>query len=320
MPRINTGTASTPDYYISQLGQNHSVLSPLLAEEASKSTQHQLLHLLSFQVPDTDSTTIYWADTNYDVMYNGTCYIKFPFKFDGVDVNTDGTIEKTSISVANVNGFIMRYVESYGGLRGCRVKIKTLYSNALDDLYGVGTSGTYEPLGPNPEADPTAYIEDEYLIDSYTATEQVVTFQLDPVIDLQIMVPRRRYMVDTCYWPYRAPALCKFKPMYIADGTNVITLAGNSYDTLTSEKAPFVKAGETFASVMDPTTVYTIMSINGTQATVSAPVPTTSGTQVECVFTNYTTCDMTFAACRERNNEENFGGFPGISGSRRLYL
>lgn len=222
-------------------------LSTLFAEETQKSTQHKLLHLVTLILPEPE-LPLCIADSNYDVKFDTVTYIRFPCKFSPAEQNSDGSISKASITVANVSREIMYYIEKYRGLRNCRVLIKTVYENVLDEVYTPNPDGTVT-VEDNLEANNTAFIEDEYNIDTYNANEQTVGFQLDPIIDLEIRLPRRRYLVDGCYWKYGDAGTCKVNR--------------TTYPEL---------------------------------------------------------CNKTFADCKARGNDANFGGFPGVSGSRRIIL
>lgn len=259
MPRINSGSAidttivgaGTAPYYVSEIDANRSVLTPLLADETAKTEQAQLFHLITIDLPDETTPQLMLVDSNYDVKFNNIVYSKFPIKYSGVSVSSDGTIDKASIAIANVSREIMYYVEKYDGLKNQRIRIKSVYKNALDQIYEMdyvtNSFPSTDDAPVNPTGNPAAYTEDEYLIDNYSANEQIVSFALEPIADLQIKLPRRRYLVDSCYWKYKDARTCKY-------------------------------SGE------------------------------------------LATCALTFAACRAHGNEENFGGFPGISGTRKIYL
>lgn len=220
-------------------------LSPLFSEETQKATQSKIFHLITLVLPEPEPNFCI-VDSNYDITFDSTVYTRFPVKASPAEMSSDGSISKASITVANVSREIMYYIEMYNGLRNCRVLIKTVYENVLDEVYFPQADGT-TIAEPNTAANNTAFIEDEYLIDTYTATEQAVIFQLDPIIDLEIRLPRRRYLTDSCYFFYKDPNTCKY-----------------------------------------------------------------SGA--------LTSCNKNLADCREHANERNFGGFPGVSASRRLFI
>lgn len=222
-------------------------LDALFAEETTKATQNRLFYLVTLVLPDPE-LPFRIVDSNYNVTFGGILYARFPVKFMPAEMNSDGSISKASINIANVSREIMYYVEQFNGLRNCRVLIKSVYANALDFTYTPNADGTVTQV-TNTSANSSAYIEDEYYVDTYTATEQIVSFQLDPIIDLEIRLPRRRFLLDSCYWAYGDADTCKVNR--------------TTYPAL---------------------------------------------------------CNKTFAECKARNNEANFGGFPGISGARKLYI
>lgn len=217
-------------------------LPNLFAQEIAAESQSQLFHLIQVEGiqsvdPNTQEVTteepLYLVDSNYDVTYQGVTYVRFPMKFSGVSVSSDGTIDKANITVANVERTLMRYVELYDGLAGCRVTVLTVYERFLDYTYTVHMADTVAGSGwydanhiaitpgtsvgagtvthvANGGADPTACLSDEFLIDSYTANEQAIVFQLDAVVDFEIKTPRRRFTPWSCYWKYKDPTTCGY--------------------------------------------------------------------------------------------------------------
>jgi len=171
-------------------------ISGLFKEETLLREQSQLLHLISFiDIPTTPTaTTINVVDSNDTATYQGVTYIKFPVMFNGVDMTSSGEINKASILVANPGRIFQDLINKYNGLRGIRVKIITVYEKFTDN-------------GDSPDLD--AYVEDEFIIDSYSSTDTVIQFSLDPVCDFNIKVPRRRYG-NLCYWKYKDPDTCMY--------------------------------------------------------------------------------------------------------------
>lgn len=314
------------------------MLTALFAEETAAASQSRLFKLVSLSIPDTSGTyDLNLVDSNYAVTFNDVVYDAFPLKVGASQVSSDGSIDKTSITIANVSRDIMTYVEDYNGLRGQRVKIKSVYETALDFLYFPQPDGTVV-TADNSAANNTAFIEDEYFIDTYTANEQIVVFNLEPIIDLNIRIPRRRYMTDTCYWHYMDEDTCKYEG--ISENTATLTAGSKEllveYYAITTDTAPTVGtlynwttgislAVGTKVTIGDDPTEYSITSsilnkdasgvIMGWKCEVS-PVPTVSVSGSLTLLT----CNKTLASCTFRNNVKNYGGFPGVSGVRRVLL
>lgn len=171
-------------------------LTSLFKEEAVVEEQSQLYHLISFlNIPTTPTPTdINVVDSNDDITFAGVTYSKFPCVFNGIEMTGDGAINKASLVVANPDRVFEAYLQQYKGLRGVRVHVKTVFDRFTD----TGTS-----------PDPTAAIEDEFIIDSYISNEQTITFQLDPVCDFNVKAPRRRY-TNLCYWRFKDSETCMY--------------------------------------------------------------------------------------------------------------
>jgi len=318
-------------------------LTTLFKTEAVAEEQSQLLHLMTLEVPDVPDFT--FCDSNDDATYNSVVYSKFPCKFNGVEVTSTGEINKANIQVSNVDRTISSMLENYNGLRGCTLRVKTVFAKFLDtvntgwkfknSVCGWGASGatlatggdgvlvtstsndpmfyisnlsfsgatytkvkvlikriagtswegilfyhttlhgateSYKKIAaqptyfsdyieliydmsqlsnggddwvtstitdlrfdfgstnqdafkiayiivedgngnilevPNPDASTTSFSEEVYVIDSYTANESSVQFNLEPLIDFSVKLPRRRY-TSVCYWRYKDPLTCGY--------------------------------------------------------------------------------------------------------------
>jgi len=314
-------------------------LTTLFKTEAVAEEQSQLLHLMTLEVPNVPDFT--FCDSNDDATYNSVVYSKFPCKFNGIEITSTGEINKANIQVANADRTISSMLENYSGLRGCTLRVKTVFAKFLDTIdtgwafknsscgwgasgatlstdgdgvtlaststdpmfyttnvsfsggdytkvrvlikrvTGTGWSGilyyhttlhgasedykkvvaeptyfsdfielTFDMSSlvdwttstvnalrfdfgttsddvfkiayvvvedsngnilevPNPDASTTSYSEEVYVIDSYTASESAVQFNLEPLIDFSVKLPRRRF-TSVCYWRYKAPDTCGY--------------------------------------------------------------------------------------------------------------
>ena len=81
------------------------------------------------------------------------------------------------------------FLETNDAMRGRKVTIKQVF---------------YKHIDGQPGSDTSAFIEDEYFIDSALATEILATFTLTGKVDiLQITLPRRKYSRRHCQWMYK---------------------------------------------------------------------------------------------------------------------
>lgn len=238
---------------------NNINLQPLYAEEVAKPSQSQIVTLLHLTPSGAalaqGASSIFVTDFSCSVAYDAQLYLAYPLKLSGINTSTDGSIDKATLTVGNVDPYIMAYLMNFNGLSKWRATFKFVYEKFLDLLYEFNPDGSVTTSN-NDLADPLAYIEEEFLIDTYTASDQVISFQLDPIIDLSIQLPRRRFMTDSCYWRYKDPDTCKL-------------VNGHAVDTETG---------------------------------------------------TYVGCKKTLVECKRRGNQLNFGAFPGVSGTRRLFI
>ena len=292
-------------------------LRPLFAEETEKVSQDRLLTLVTLRPPvGVVADTMYFVDCNTDVVYGGITYVAFPMKLQGISTNTDGSIDKTALSVGHGSPEVMYFVETYNGLSKWRVVIKFVYEKFLDN---------------SPTADDLAYIEEEFLIDTYTATESTITFSLEPIINLNIQLPRRRFMTDSCYWKFGDADTCKFNTAtYCYTGTvtatGTILMADNL--TWTSDiKTGWVGQEVSLKSTASPSApVYAVTIteslVGGTQWYLKFnPINGSDALSVGTIVGIYfATCKKTLVDCKIRRNQLNAGLYPGVSGVRRLFL
>lgn len=219
-------------------------LPQLFVEDSFAAQTSQIFRLVTIDGIDPPLNRL--VDSNYTVNFGADSYLRFPLAFSGATVNSDGTVDKPTITVANVNREMMELVEHSNGLRGFKVNVKTVSARFCNEIVTQAADGTWI-YTDNPEKDASAFTEDDYFIDSYSANEEVVSFQLEALIDLAAQLPRRRFTTNSCYWKYRDPETCGYLGLE-------------------------------------------------------------------------STCGKTFEDCVARGNQRYFGGFPGVSGSRRVYI
>lgn len=132
---------------------------------------------------DGAGNNLRFAEYDADVSYDSLTYTKFPVTFDVISENNKGAIDAVKVTLANVSRLIQSYLEDYD-LRGKKVTIKTVWSNQL--------------------ADTTAYIDDVFYIDSYTADQENVSFNLTTKFDvLDVELPLRRFSRHYCHWRFK---------------------------------------------------------------------------------------------------------------------
>lgn len=283
----------------------------LFHEEIAATEQCRIFRLLTVETGDPTTPYLYLVDSNFDVTYDGIDYIRFPFQFSEITVSSDGSIDKASVSIANVSRDFMYYIEDCDGLRNRRVAVKSVFELFLDFIYTPEPDGTVTSV-VNPKADPEAYIEDEYFIDTYTANEKVIQFQLDPIIDFNIRLPRRVFTPSSCYWQkFGDPLTCGYNAV-LADVRGEWLLGSNII--LNVSPAETFKVGD-YILLQGVTGVKKITGLMIGSPTTSFYIDSNCDKAGPGLIT-HVTCNKSFEDCKNRLNNMRFGGFPGIRSVR----
>lgn len=134
---------------------------------------------------------------NEPLVWQGVEYTPLPIQAKKFDVNTQGTLPRPEITVANINGMFSADIQANDDLLGCTITRKRTHAKFLDAV---------NFKNGNPNADPTAqYADDLWFIDQKTSENRYqVVFQLASVFDLMgIQLPYRQVIKNSCPWQYR---------------------------------------------------------------------------------------------------------------------
>ena len=128
-------------------------------------------------------TDLHYAEWDSDITFDGVTYTKMAIKHDFTSSNTSGSIDSIRVTVGNAGRVIHPYLELYD-FRGKKVTIQCVF---LDQI---GSAASY--------------IKDMFYIDSITATDESVTFNLSSKFDiLNVNLPNRIYMRGYCAWKFK---------------------------------------------------------------------------------------------------------------------
>ena len=131
------------------------------------------------------ATVLRYAEWSEDVTYNAQTYTTFPIRVEELSENINAEIESMRVILSSVDRTIIAYLESYDGLRGSSVTIKTVFADLLGDA--------------------TAYTDDLLYIASCATTENEATFILKSKLDIMgVEIPLRRYYRLTCQWRFKS--------------------------------------------------------------------------------------------------------------------
>jgi lambda family phage minor tail protein L len=111
-------------------------------------------------------------------------YLPFPLTHEGIGVNALGEIDTVKVKLSAVDRTIISTLAANNGLIGCKVVMKLVFFDRLDD--------------------PDANIASTFYIDSVETTEQEAVFNLTSKLDLyQVQIPGRMFERDHCQWTFK---------------------------------------------------------------------------------------------------------------------
>lgn len=312
---------------------------PLFQRKTTEAAQDRLVHLIKVEVPNNPSLFI--VDSNHDITYAGQLYSKFPVQYSGTTMSSDGSIDKATLTVANPGRVFQYYVNDFKVLRGTRITIKTTYESFLDFIYTFEADGSVTTQG-NAGADSTAHLEDVFVVDSYSSNESAIVFNLDPVVDFNIKLPRVSFNSNVCRFRYKDPRTCMYSGTlpsckktlddcklhyYEKEDAGTATIAAGSTSAYTTIPVKAI-AGD---FLLIGTQFFKIEATIGTASINTAPLITSDGHKVVYKPVVYSGTQLKLAEAVTNGasgpakivtpNHERFGGFPGVpSGVRRIRL
>lgn len=154
------------------------------------------IHLFRFDATSVGGEVYYFVQAARQegpaaISFGGQVYQAIDIEFEGVEVNSAGSLPTPKLRIANTNGMLQAIINTYGDLCGCELRRVRTFARFLDG---------------EPEADPTAFIgPDVFRIERKLAERSAfVEWELSADIDQEgKLLPGRVIVRDTCLWRYR---------------------------------------------------------------------------------------------------------------------
>lgn len=155
-------------------------LSAVAKQEKNKlSTGSVFLLLLDIDLQDE---TIRICYNNEDVYWHGNIYQAFPFELGEVSETTDGSDPSVELKMDNVSKAMAPYIESSGGGVNVPVVLRVINTEDMDS---------------------DAVLEESFIVQKTTATEQYISFTLGAEYSSRTRRPLNRYMKNNCPFKYK---------------------------------------------------------------------------------------------------------------------
>lgn len=130
--------------------------------------------------------TLYVANNNEDVVYQGNTYLKFPFE---ITVQEEaGGVPEVTLSTMDSGRALLSLMEVYGGLAGSKITLMVVNYAEIDNA---------------PE------LSEYFTIIGGSASDYKINFKLGAENYLAMRLPPRRQFRDRCSWRYK-DARCQY--------------------------------------------------------------------------------------------------------------
>ena len=130
-----------------------------------------------FEIEYTTGVSLYLAAYASNIVWDSKTFVSYQIRHQGLSENMEGQADSVSVQLGNADRYIQSFLESYDGLRGCKVTVHLIFA---DDLAAYSV------------------ISHVFYVDSSGANEQSVTLSLTSKIDLlQVQLPTVLFDRDT---------------------------------------------------------------------------------------------------------------------------
>lgn len=156
------------------------ISSNAIAEKNKLNANSVWVVLLEIQI--SQSLTIRLAANNENITWNGQTWYAFPFTLDTVGETGKGEIPTVQVSVSNVTGEILTYLEQADGANNSPVIIRVINTEASSNNQ--------------------AELELSYVLHSTSFDQSNIKFDLTGAACLTRRVPTGRYLKNFCRFKY----------------------------------------------------------------------------------------------------------------------
>lgn len=267
-------------------------------EVVKTATQYPWLHLIEIEYETGQFLRL--VNDNQDIVFNGETYDKFPFKLSAQTIDAQGKIPERTLQVGNASRYIESLIANKQGWAGKKVTI-VLGQRSL--LLQNKTARVYS-----------------YEITNTKTSEQWVNFTLSiPNINLKTF-PTNKFFKNSCPYEYGEKG-CK-NPNSILVGNDIFfSSADDSINSTTTDFTTMLNNAEGVIKIEGSNNNdgnYIILVLTANKITVSTSITNESAgatVTVNGLVPNTVTfpdCDRTLSNCQFLENEDRFGGYPGI--------
>lgn len=260
--------------------------------------------LILLEVTLTDATVFRLVRNHEDVTYSGDVYTAFNFQLEPTEQTSKGEIPTVTLQVSNVTRLLESKLQDLDGAIGSSVKIIVVNSDLI--------------------AEDFSELEMTFEVLATSTTNMWASFVLGAPSPLRQGFPLARYLAILCNFRFEAIE-CGYIRKTIDDVTlsNPVSIEVTAHDFEVEDAITLYTVNGITGGIEGDYKIKAVTDVDNVTLKTTADVDLdggdfggayTSGGEI-----GYTTCERTLTACRQRENQTRFGGFPGIrSGGVRI--
>ena len=142
------------------------------------------IYLYSIQYDPIANCWLRLTGCGMDITFDGYEYKKYGINHSNIQENLSGRINKVTLTLANITREVQYYLNTYDGLKGCKVTIKLVWLENLDN--------------------PFCFLGDTYYIEDSHSNPKQASLTLASDLDvLDIQLPRRSFYRAYCRFRFK---------------------------------------------------------------------------------------------------------------------
>lgn len=142
------------------------------------------IYLYEIRYDATSNSWLYYSSFGQDVIFNGRCYTAFPIQHSNIKEDANGTVNRITLNLGNETRSIQYYLDTYSGLKGCKINIIQIWHEHLDD--------------------PTCYLQDIYYVESSITNQKQASLILSAEFDvMDIRTPHGYFSRYRCRFTFK---------------------------------------------------------------------------------------------------------------------
>ena len=143
------------------------------------------IYLYSIQFDEIANWWLRLAGFSRNIIFDGSEYKAFSITHDKIGENLSGRIDRVTLRLGNANREMQYYLDNYDAFKGCKVSIKLVWLENLDN--------------------PNCFDEYNFVVESGDSDDKEVTLALKSGIDVEVnKIPKGKFNRAYCRFKFKS--------------------------------------------------------------------------------------------------------------------